>query len=76
MPQYTLGEIWGVIIGVAGVVFAGGNYFGQVIEKSRNGKYVKIGVCEAIHKAEDKRWDNLHDTLKEIQTDIKELMKR
>lgn len=55
-----------MIAGAGAVVYGAGHIVGGLIEKAKNGKYVKTETCAAIHKLNDERWETMKSTLDKI----------
>jgi hypothetical protein len=62
MPMLTPAEIWPMIAGAGAVVFGAG----QLVEKIRNGKYVRKDMCAQIHAQEKERWERIDRNLEKI----------
>ena len=63
---------WPIIGASAFVVFGAGS----LVEKMRNGKYVKKELCAAYRSNEAERWTAITKTLEEIKADVKALGNR
>ena len=63
---------WPIIGASAFVVFGAGS----LVEKMRNGKYVKKELCGAYRDNENERWIAVQKALEEIKTDVKALGKK
>jgi len=55
-------EIWPILAGAAAIVFGAG----QLVEKVKNTKYIKVETCSAYRALEDQRWNTLKETLEKL----------
>ncbi len=55
----TIAEAWPIIAGAGIVVFGAG----QIVEKIRNGRYLRKDFFTEYQKTQDERWTAVHEDL-------------
>lgn len=59
-------EFWPLISGAGAIIFGAG----VIVEKMRNGKYVRKDMCAQIHVVEKERWERIENDLKYIRKQV------